>query len=85
MACTKDCILNKFPIKIDLICGSADSAILSRLLAKFEADVNAKALALIKQISPTAWRRILLNAHYTFHTDGKTIDLDAIIAGLDLE
>ena len=61
-----------------------NSAILSRLLTKFEAAGNAKALALIKQISPTAWRHILLNGHYTFHADGKMIDLDAIVAGLDL-
>jgi len=39
---------------------------------------------LITQISPTAWRHILLNGHYTFHSDGTVIDLDAIVAGLDL-
>ena len=27
---------------------------------------------------------ILLNGHYTFHSDGKVIDLDAIVAGIDL-
>lgn len=62
-----------------------NSAILSRLLTKYEAAGSAKALAFIKQISPTAWRHILLNGHYTFHTDGKAIDLDATIAGLGLE
>lgn len=61
-----------------------NSAILSRLLAKYEASGNAKALALIKQISPAAWRHILLNGHYTFQSEGKMIDLDAIVAGLDL-
>lgn len=45
---------------------------------------NAKALALITQISPTAWWHILLNGHYTFHSDGQVIDLDAIVAGLEL-
>jgi len=45
---------------------------------------NAKAVALITQISPAAWRHILLNGHYTFHSDGKMIDLDAIVAGLNL-
>jgi len=54
------------------------------LLAKYEASGNAKALALIKQISPAAWRHILLNGHYTFQSEGKMIDLDAIVAGLDL-
>ncbi len=61
-----------------------NSAILSRLLTKYEASGNAKALALITQVSPTAWRHILLNGHYTFHSDGKPIDLDALVAGLDL-
>ena len=45
---------------------------------------NAKALPLITQISPTAWRHILLNGHYTFQSDGKMIDLDALVADLDL-
>ena len=61
-----------------------NSAILSRLFTKCEANGNAKALELIPQISPAAWRHILLNGHYTFNTDGNTIDLDTIVAGLDL-
>jgi TnpA family transposase len=61
-----------------------NSAILSRLLAKYEADGNTKALAMIKKISPAAWRHILLNGHYTFRSDGKIIDLDAVVAGLTL-
>jgi hypothetical protein len=43
-----------------------NSAILSRLLTRYEASGNAEALALIAQISPAAWRHILLNEHYTF-------------------
>ncbi len=39
---------------------------------------------LITQMSPAAWRHILLNGHYTFQTDGKFIDLDALVAGLEL-
>jgi len=61
-----------------------NSAILSRLLAKYEASGNAKALELITKMSPTAWRHILLNGHYTFQSDGKVIDLDALVAGLEL-
>jgi hypothetical protein len=61
-----------------------NSAILSRLLTKFEAGGNAKTLALITQISPAAWRHILLNGHYTFLSNGKVIDLDALVAGLEL-
>ena len=59
-----------------------NSAILSRLLTKFEA--NSNTLALITQISPAAWRHILLNGHYTFQSDGKMLDLDALVAGLKL-
>lgn len=61
-----------------------NSAILSRLLTKYEASGNAKALSLITQMSPAAWRHILLNGHYTFQSNGKMIDLDALVAGLEL-
>ena len=61
-----------------------NSAILSRLVAKYEASGNTKALASIKRMSPAAWRHIHLNGHYTFRGDRKPIDLDAVMAGLDL-
>ena len=61
-----------------------NSAILSRLLKKCEEDGNANVLELLPQISPAAWRHILLSGHYTFNTDGKLIDLDAIVARLVL-
>lgn len=61
-----------------------NSAILSRLLTKFEASGNAKALSLITQISPAAWLHILLNGHNSFHSDSQLIDLDALVAGLEL-
>jgi TnpA family transposase len=61
-----------------------NSAILSRLLARCEENGNAKALAMIKKISPAAWRHIHLNGHYTFRSTGQLIDLDAIVAGLNL-
>ncbi len=61
-----------------------NSAILSRLLTKYETTGYAKALALITQMSPAAWRHILMNGHYTFRTDGKLIDMDALVAGLEL-
>ena len=61
-----------------------NSAILSQLLTKYEASGNVAALALITQMSPAAWRHILMNGHYTFRSDGKIIDLDAIVAGLEL-
>ena len=61
-----------------------NSAILSQLLTKYEASGNAKALVLIKKMSQAAWRHIHLNGHYTFRGDGQLIDLDAIVAGLEL-
>ncbi len=61
-----------------------NSAILSRLLTRYEASQNTRALALIKTFSPAAWRHLLLNGHYIFRGGGRIIDLDAIVAGLDL-
>jgi TnpA family transposase len=61
-----------------------NSAILSHLLTKCEASGNAKAVALIIRTSPAAWRHILLNGHYTFQSGGNIIDLDALLAGLEL-
>ena len=61
-----------------------NSAILSHQLTKCEASGNTKAVALITRMSPAAWRHILLNGHYTFQSGGKMIDLDALLAGLDL-
>jgi hypothetical protein len=61
-----------------------NSAILSRLLTRYEASGNTKALAFITQLSPVAWQHILLNGHYKFHNDGTLIDLDAIVADLDV-
>jgi len=61
-----------------------NSVILSRLLTRYEASGNAKTRALIARISPAAWLHILLNGHDPFHSDGTLIDLDAIVASLDL-
>ncbi|EGF30018.1 Tn5044 transposase [Oxalobacteraceae bacterium IMCC9480] len=61
-----------------------NSAILSHLLTKCEASGSDKATALITRMSPAAWRHILLNGLYTFQSIGKMIDLDALMAGLEL-
>jgi hypothetical protein len=61
-----------------------NSAILSRLLGKYQGGTNPKALALIKKISPVAWRHLLLNGHYTFRDGGQRIDLDTVVTTLDL-
>jgi len=62
-----------------------NSAILSRLLARYEARGNANALSMLKKISPVAWRHVHLNGHYTFRSTGQLIDLDVIVAGLNLD
>jgi len=51
---------------------------------KYEASGNTKALSLIAKLSPTAWQHILLNGHYTFQSNGKMIDLDALLAGVEI-
>ena len=60
------------------------TAIVLRLLARYDASGDAKACVLITQISPGAWQHILLNGHYRFHSDGTLIDPDAIVADLDV-
>jgi hypothetical protein len=46
---------------------------------------NAKALALLKKISPVAWQHIHFHGHYTFCGSRHPIDLDAMVANLTLE
>jgi hypothetical protein len=58
---------------------------LSRILDKYEASPKLKILALIKKVSPAAWRIIYFNVHYAFRDSGQSIDLDAIVAKLALE
>ena len=62
-----------------------NSAILSRLLTRYEASGNERALALVTSASPVAWRHVHLNGRYAFRGSGQALDLDAIIQGLDLE
>lgn len=61
-----------------------NSAILSRLLERLEAEGNAKGIEALTRISPVAWQHILLNGHYTFHSSNEIMDLDALVAGLKL-
>ena len=62
-----------------------NSAILSRLLEKYQAGLNPKVLVLLKKVSPAAWRHIHLNGHYMFRGTGQILDLEAIVAGLKLD
>ena len=60
-----------------------NSAILSRLLSKYENTLNEKMLELIKKkISPVAWQHIILNGHYTFRGKQDPIDLDKIVSDI---
>ena len=61
-----------------------NSAILSRLLIKYGTSPSLKTLAMIGKVSPAAWRHIHLNGRYSFRDSGQVIDLDAIVAGLNL-
>jgi hypothetical protein len=47
-----------------------NSAILSRLLTKYAASGNEKALALITSTSPVAWQHVHLNGRYAFRDGG---------------
>ena len=60
-----------------------NAASLARLLERCRG--KPKTLALITSTSPVAWRHLLLGGHYTFDDGGNTIDLDALLDGLDLE
>ena len=55
-----------------------NSAILSKLKLKYEAEGNHKALAILKKISPVAWQHIHFQGHLVF-SNNKLIDLDEII------
>ncbi|HDC1419298.1 TPA: Tn3 family transposase [Salmonella enterica] len=61
-----------------------NSALRSRLLQKYEDVGNTRGLALFRRMSPVAWQHIFLNGHYTFISEGKELDLDAMIEGLTL-
>ncbi len=63
----------------------SNSAILSRLLAKYEPNQSPRILVQIKKISLVAWRHIHMGGHYTFHGTGKAVDLDVMVADLLLE
>ncbi|HVT62764.1 MAG TPA: Tn3 family transposase, partial [Legionellaceae bacterium] len=62
-----------------------NSAILSRLKIKYEAEGNLRALAILKKISPVAWRHIHFRGHFIFSNNTKIIDLDSIVRNLILQ
>jgi TnpA family transposase len=60
-----------------------NSAILSKLLDKYEAEGNKKAVKLLKRISPVAWQHIHFQGHFIF-SEEHIIDLDEIVKKLTL-
>lgn len=61
-----------------------NSAILSRLLERLEAEGDDKGIEALTRISPVAWQHILLNGHDTFQNNNEIMDLDVLVARLKL-
>lgn len=57
---------------------------LSKLLERYQAAGNQRAIQLLRKISPVAWRHIHLLGRYVFRDRGEPIDLDALLAGVYL-
>lgn len=60
-----------------------NSLILSKLLLKYEATGNKKALVILKKISPVAWGHIHFQGHFRF-SDEILINIDSIIDKLTI-
>jgi hypothetical protein len=61
-----------------------NSVLLSRLLERYQAAGNQKAIQLLRKISPVAWRHIHLLGRYAFRDRSQPIDPDAMLAGISL-
>ncbi|MDP1614763.1 MAG: Tn3 family transposase, partial [Methylococcales bacterium] len=61
-----------------------NSAMLSELRLRYEAEKDLKGLALLKKISPAAWRHIHFQGHLIFSNEGKMIDLTELVKKLVL-
>lgn len=59
-----------------------NSVLLSKLLERYQAASNQKAIQLLQKISPVAWRHIHLLGRYMFRDRGQPIDLDVLLAGI---
>ena len=62
-----------------------NSILLSGILNRYQAAGNRKALELLKQISPVAWQHIHFLGHYAFRDKQHPIDLEAILACVNLQ
>jgi hypothetical protein len=54
------------------------------LLTRFLATSNEKALELLRRVSPAAWEHLHFLGHYAFRDKYNPIDLEAILAGVNL-
>ena len=61
-----------------------NSAILSELRLRYEAEGDKNRLALLKKISPAAWRHIHFQGHLIFSNDGKMLNLTELVKKLVL-
>ena len=61
-----------------------NSAILSKLLKKFEAEGNSEGIVMLKKISPVAWQHINFHGHFIFSDDGKILNIDEMVSKLGL-
>jgi TnpA family transposase len=62
-----------------------NSMLLSGLLSRSLATDNEKALGLLRRISPVAWQHLHFLGHYAFCDKRDSIDLEAILSGIDWE
>lgn len=62
-----------------------NTAILSKLFVKFQAEGNHRALARLNKISPVAWDHIHFQGHFIFNDKGTVIDLDELVRNLILK
>ena len=61
-----------------------NSILLSMLLERYQATGDQRALDLLKKISPVAWQHIHFLGHYAFRNNYHPIDLEAILANIQL-
>ncbi len=60
-----------------------NSALLSSLAEKFEADNNQQTIDMLTHLSPVAWRHIQLAGHYTFGTNKNNIVLEKLLENVE--
>ena len=66
------------------ISGHDNSILLSGILNRYQTAGSQKALELLMRISPVAWQHIHILGHYAFRDKQHPIDLEAILACVNL-